>query len=132
MGSIAALHVTNPLHWFILILLSTVLIFLLFTLRTPENLFFNLTIGAVGAIIYFILLLLWEVDSNSFLEEQLACKDTQVIFRSLGQLPYYPAWALDEQNIVPLYPQYRIGTYTNLPSSHHKKITICNSPKKGA
>ena len=85
--ALAALRVTNNLHWIILITLSSLLIFLLLSLRTDESII-KIVIGLLSSAIYFILLLLYEIDGNVFLEEQLAYHDIQKVFRAIDRLPY--------------------------------------------
>lgn len=123
--ALAALRVTNGLHWTILIVLASILIFLLFSLRTDESII-KIVIGLLSSAIYFILLLLYEIDGNVFLEEQLAYHDIQKVFRAIDKLPYYPSFAFTSSNINAPEERYRIGVYSNYPISLEKKVEIRN------
>lgn len=121
----AAHQVTSSNHWFIIIVITIVLVVLLFTLRNGD-LLASVIVGLLTAILYLILLLLYEVDANTFLEEQLAYSDVQKIFGSIGRLPYYPANAIKNGVVREPEGEYRIGIYNNYPTSTEKTIKRVN------
>lgn len=52
--------------------------------------------------------------------EQLAYEDVQGIFRSIGRLTYYPAFAVERGLVKHPTRDYRIGTYLDRSSSTEK------------
>lgn len=118
-------QVTSGNHWFIIIAITIVLTVLLFTLR-DGNLLASVIVGLLTATLYLILLLLYEVDANTFLEEQLAYSDVQKIFWSIGRLPYYPAYAIKNGAVKEPKGEYRVGVYDNYPTSTKKTIKRVN------
>lgn len=122
---LAAHRVIGGFHWLVLVILAAILTFLLLTLRT-DALLLNFAIGVLTASIYFTLVLLYNIDGNTFLEEQLAYKDVQIIFETIGRLPYYPSLAFSEGEIKKPSGSYRIGVYTDYPNSFAKTIRVVN------
>lgn len=110
-------------HWTILILLTFVIEFLLLSMR-DGNVFTSIVMGVVTAALYLSLILLYEVDSNIFLEEQLAYADPQKVFEAIGKLPYYPETAIKYDIVKELGKKYRVGIYENYPESLKKTIKI--------
>lgn len=127
--ALSALRITSGLHWLILVFLAATLVFLLFSLRTDGPLL-NIVIGALSSAVYFTLLLLYEVDGNIFLEEQLAYQDVQRIFKTIGRLPYYPPLAFKSGMVKRPKESYRLGVYTDYPRSRVKEIKIYNQNQK--
>ncbi len=118
----AGRSIVHTLHWIVLILLVSTMEFLLLSIRDGSFLI-NLVAGIVTIIMYLTLILLYEIDNNVFLEEQLAYEDPQSVFRALGNLPYYPETAIHHHLIKPPV-RYRIGRYKNFPTSLEKTIEI--------
>lgn len=123
---LVALRLAKGLHWLVLSLLAGVLVLLLFSLRADTYLL-NLVIGVLSSTVYFILLLFYEIDGNIFLEEQVACRDIQIIFKGVGKLPFYPSFALKWLKREDLPVRYRVGHYLDYPHSAAVKIKIINS-----
>ncbi|OGZ02508.1 MAG: hypothetical protein A2946_00685 [Candidatus Liptonbacteria bacterium RIFCSPLOWO2_01_FULL_53_13] len=123
--ALAALRITNGLHWLILTFLASTLVFLLFTMRT-DALLVNGIIAVLSSAVYYILLLLHEIDGNVFLEEQLAYQDVQKVFRAIGRLPYYPSFAFASAKLKTPGERYRLGIYADYPRSCAKKIKVCD------
>lgn len=124
--ALSALRVTTGVHWFVLTALASVIIFLLLSLRTDE-IALNLVLSILSSAIYFILLLLYEIDGNSFLEEQLEYQDIQKVFKAIDRLPYYPSLALERGQVKKPLENFRLGVYTNYPYSRKKEIKIYKS-----
>ncbi len=119
--SFTAPRVTTAVHWLVIILLTGALTSLLFSLR-DGSLFLAAIVGVLSAALYLILLVLYEVDGNIFLEEQLAYGDVQSIFRAIGKPQYYPAFVI-ENGIAPApLEDYRIGVYKDYPRSTEKTV----------
>ncbi len=122
-----ARRIVTRLHWVVLFFLAALLIFLLFALR-DGNLLFSAVTGILAVATYLILLLLYEVDGNIFLEEQLAYENSQQIFEAIGTLRYYPDYALQNKHILAPAGDYRVGIFKDYPRSLEKEIkTILQS-----
>ncbi len=121
--SFAARRVTRATHWAIIILLGIILVALIYGLRDGQ-LFASIIAGTLFATLYLILLLLYEVDGNVFLEEQLAFEDVQGIFAAIGRPVYYPAFAIDLGLATPTATEYRVGVYVDRAISNEKEITL--------
>jgi hypothetical protein len=116
-------RVVMGLHWFILIILTVILSFLLFSLRTEELLSYVVTSVMILSL-YLILYLLYEIDSNKFLEKQLAYEDPQKIFQAIGKPRYYPETAFSRGHAKIPNETYRVGIYKNFPESMEKTIKL--------
>ncbi len=119
--ALTAPRVTGSVHWVVIALLAAALAFLLFELRTG-GLVLNIVSGILAAVLYLTLLVLYEVDGNKFLEEQLAYSDVQGIFRSIGKPIYYPEVAIANNIVRTPAATYRVGIYTDYPRSTAKVI----------
>lgn len=119
--SFAAQRVTRATHWIVIVLLGVLLVALVFGFRDGTALP-NIIAGTLVAVLYLILLLLYQLDGNVFLEEQLAYEDVQGIFRSIGRLVYYPAFAVEQKLVRAPKGTYRIGEYVDAPHSKKKVI----------
>lgn len=117
----AARKVMYSTHWAILVLLALVIEFLLLSER-DGGVFMSIIMGIVTVALYLALVLLYEVDSNIFLEEQLAYGDPQKVFEAIDKLPYYPEMAIKYHIIKNPGPKYRIGIYKNYPKSFEKTV----------
>ena len=109
----------KSIHWFILVALTAILIFLLISIR-GEQIMSDIVIGFLIVSSYLILVLLYEVDSDLFLEQQLNFIDNQRIFRAIGQPDYYPEIAIKQGRMRKLPARYRVG----LPRKNGKFRTI--------
>ncbi|MFH1099102.1 MAG: hypothetical protein V1723_04345 [Candidatus Uhrbacteria bacterium] len=121
--ALVAKRVVTPLHWIVLIFLAILLIFLLWALRDGRWLS-SLITSALSLAAYLILILLYEVDSNKFLERLLAYENSQQIFRAIGTMKYFPHHALKNQRIKAPKEDYRVGIFKDYPHSLEKEIKI--------
>lgn len=121
--TLVAKRVVTPLHWMVLIFLAILLIFLLLALR-DGNWVASLITSALSLATYLVLVLLYEVDSNIFLEELLAYENSQQIFQAIGTLKYFPNHALNNQRIKAPEEDYRVGIFKDYPHSLEKEIKI--------
>lgn len=119
----AAPRVTTGIHWAVILILAGILTFLLFAIRDGD-LLTGAIVGIFVASLYLILLLLHEVDNNTFLQESLAYTDAQGVFRAIGRLNYYPQHAIADRIVRPEEPEYRVGVYGNYPASTEKTIKV--------
>ena len=117
----AAQRVTTGTHWAVIVLLGGILTLFFFDLR-DGHFFSNAIVGVLITTLYLILLLLYEVDNNVFLEGQLAYQDVQGVFRAIGKIDYYPAFAIEKHLIKKPEQAYRIGVYKDYPHSTEKTI----------
>lgn len=99
-------------HWVILILLAIVLNMLLLSFRNTQFIT-NLLISIMMTASYLILILIYEVDSNRFLEEKLSYGGTQRVFKVIGTLKYFPEEAIKNKRIKKPQEKHRIGIKTN-------------------
>jgi len=116
-------RVVTPLHWMVLIFLAVLLIFLLLALRDGHWVSSFIT-SILSLATYLVLVLLYEVDSNVFLEELLAYENSQQIFRAIGTMKYFPHHALKNQRIKAPEEDYRVGVFKDYPHSLEKEIKI--------
>ena len=121
--ALVAKRVVTPLHWMVLIFLAILLIFLLLALRDGHWLA-SLITSVLSLATYLVLVLLYEVDSNIFLEELLAYENSQQIFRAIGTMKYFPHHALKNQRIKAPEEDYRVGIFKDYPHSLEKEIKI--------
>lgn len=106
--NLASRKILHVLHWFILIILAGLIATLLLTYRNGD--FFTSFILAVLIVsVYLVLLLVYQLDSNIFLEEQLAFQNTQNVFKAIGRLPYYPKEVIVNKRAKEPVSQYRTG-----------------------
>jgi hypothetical protein len=130
MASILATQkIVSQKHWIILIALSTLIAIMLLSLRNGGFLG-SLLIGMTIFAIYETLLLLYEIDSNSFLADKIGYDiEPQSVFRAIGAISYYPECALKIIDKKKLGSKYRVGVYTNYPASFEKKIRLIDNSK---
>jgi len=110
----AARKVVGKIHWTVLILLALVIEFLLLSMR-DGSLFLSVITAVITIALYLVLVLLREVDSNVFLEEQLAYGDPQKVFEAIGKLPYFPETGVKYRIIQKPNKSYRVGLYEDYP-----------------
>lgn len=121
--TLAARRIITWRHWIILILLAILLVVLLLSIRDGRW-FFSLITGILSLATYFILTLLYEVDSNVFLEEQLAYENTQQIFQAIGTMKYIPHRAFQDKRVKEPKEDYRVGIFKDYPKSLEKEIKV--------
>ncbi len=115
-GVLAAKTVVTKSHWFILVLITLLVDTMLLSLRNA-NFFPSLLISVLITATYLLLLLIYEVDTNRFLEEKLAYEGSQRVFDAIGRLEYYPEEAIEVGAVPKNEGQHRIGLSSNSNSS---------------
>lgn len=110
-------------QWIILWALAGLFIFSLYGLRTGE-LFFDIVTVVISSSVMLILFLVRDLDLYIWNEQTFGWDVFQNIFKSMGQLPYYPAESIEAGRVHPLEKEYRTGTYINFPESFERKIEI--------
>jgi len=113
----------SSFQWTILCALAALFIFSLYGLRTGE-LFFDIVTVVISSSTALILLLIRDLDLYIWNEVTFGFDIFQNVFRSIGQLPYYPAESIKGGRVHPLEKEYRTGTYINFPRSTERKIEI--------
>ena len=113
----------SSFQWIILWALATSFIFSLYGLRTGE-LFFDLVTVVISSSAVLILLLIHDLDLYIWNEQTFGFDIFQNVFRSIGQLPYYPVESLNDGRVRPQEKEYRIGSYVDYPKSKERKIEI--------
>jgi len=128
-GILATQKIVSQKHWTILIALSALIAIMLLSLRN-DGILGSFLIGMTIFAIYETLLLLHEIDSNSFLADKIGYDiEPQSVFRAIGATSYYPESALKIIDKKKLGNKYRVGIYTNYPASYEKKIKLINNSK---
>lgn len=110
--SLVSKRIMTTKHWIVVILLSVITGTLSLMLR-DGSIFANIIISFLIISIYFVLLLVHEIDSNSFLEHILAFENSQRVFLSIGKMRYYPKYAIQNKIIKSPKESYRTGTIIN-------------------
>ena len=105
---LAARRVVRPIHWLILILLTLLIFVFLFILR-DVNLLSNLIIGILAVAAYLLLDLLYEIDTNVFLDDIMTYVDVEQVFHVIGRPVYYPELAFKRPGFKPEFGTHRIG-----------------------
>lgn len=118
--SIAADRVISNLHWFIMGLITLLVVTLLFALRS-DHWFSQAIVAIISLSTYLILVLLHQIDSNVFDEEQFSFKNPQKIFEALGRAHYYPNHAIKSGRVKNLPATYRTGIFDR-PSLGQREI----------
>lgn len=108
--NLASQTIVMPSHWIILILLSVLIFGLILSIKDNSSIFLIVS-GMLSLSIYFTLILLYKIDSNIFLEEQLAFQNSQIIFAELDTLRYFPYLARNNPKIKTVTETYRLGFY---------------------
>jgi len=113
----------SAFQWIILWALAISFIFSLYGLRTGE-LFFDLVTVVISSSAVLILMLIRDLDLYVWNEKTFCFDIFENIFKSIGQLPYYPAEAVKAGRVYPEEKEYRIGRYVDFPKSAERKIEI--------
>jgi hypothetical protein len=122
-------RIVTARHWFILVSLAAIISVILLSLRSG-NIITSSLIGLIMITLYQTLRLLHQIDSNLFLASQLAYEVPQKVFLAIGQLRYYPEYALSRKIKKALKNErYRVGLYKNFPETMEKKIKIVKPSK---
>ena len=113
----------SSFQWTILSALAGLFIFSFYGLRTGE-LFFNVVTVVISSSVVLILLLIRDLDLYIWNEKTFGFDIFQNVFKSIGQLPYYPAESIDSGRVSPQEKEYRLGRYIDFPKSNERKIEI--------
>lgn len=116
---LVAHRIVTPGHWVVLISLAALVGFLTLTLR-DGGLLSAVISGILLATMYLVLVLLYEIDNNRFLEQALY-EDSQQIFQSINKPPYYVADAIKNGRVKEPAASYRTGFYRSYTD---KEITL--------
>jgi len=102
-------RVVNGASWFVLVVLSVVIIVTLFFTRDGswESALITALLSASAVLALFIL---DDVDANRFGEEQFAIDTYQDVFSAIGKKHYYPAHYLKRGRYKPTVNAYRTGS----------------------
>lgn len=119
---LAAERVISNLHWFIMGLLTILIVVFLYALRS-DHWFSETTAAILSLSTYLILILLNQIDSNVFDEELYTFKNTQKVFEAIGKPHYYPDHAIRSGRIKSLPPVYRVG-YFDPANPDQKEIKL--------
>jgi hypothetical protein len=117
---LAARRVVKSIHWFILILLTLTIFVFLFVLR-DQSILSNLLIGTLATTTYLLLVLLYEIDANVFLEDIMSYLAVQEVFKAIGKPAYYPEYFIQKSNFKHQDKSYRVGFHD---SSGQLKIKL--------
>ncbi len=119
--AITAKTIVNPEHWLILVILASLIVVLLLSMR-DNSIAVAVIVAALNFTILHILILLYELDANIFLAKKLAFQAPQRVFLSLGLHPYFPDFATTLSHVtLPKQQTYRVGT---LLRSGKRKINL--------
>ncbi len=123
--ALTAKEIVSRRHWMILLILAVLIAGMLLSLRNG-SLMSATVVSLSMLVVYETLLLIRAVDSNSFLEYQLAYENVQHVFVSIDKLPYYPANAFKEyKNLAQtLEKPYRVGYPKSTTNSSDKEIRV--------
>ena len=113
----------STFQWFVLLILSTLIVFSLYGLRSGE-LFFDIVTVAISSSVVLILFLIRDLDLYVWNEKTFGYDIFEDVLKSVGQLPYYPVESLEAGRVRPTEKEYRIGTRPNLPNNLDRKIEI--------
>ena len=114
--------IMGPVHWMLLLILAMATVFLLYCMRDDSIPSSILTV-VLSSSTLLILFLLEDIDNDTFAEEKLSFKIFQRVFEELGKLPYYPQVSIINKRLkLEKGKTYRIGKYTNYPTSYDKEI----------
>lgn len=122
--NLAAQNVVMFQHWVILGFLAALIIGLLLAMGNGSFLFSFITI-LLSLATYLILSLLYDIDNNTFLEEQLAYQNSQIIFTELGTLKYFPSNAMHKRRVKkPMDEDFRVGKYKGVWGYSEREIVL--------
>lgn len=121
-------RIVSSLHWSILISLAGLVIFLLFALRDGELLVAAIA-GLLSVSVYMVLWLLYQIDSNIFLEEILGYHSSQRVFNTIGTKNYYPEHAIHKSKLKLPNQPYRVGSWKQVNHRMVRNIRIVNPIK---
>lgn len=106
--NVCSRKIMNFSNWFILIILSIAQLLLIYSVRSESFLSILITIILSLANI-LALILLKDLDSNTFAETQFAFNIFQKVFVETGSLPYYTDFDIQTGRVIPKERVYRVG-----------------------
>lgn len=126
--NLASRRIVKSLHWTVLISLAVLIIALILTFR-GSGIFSEIVTAILSVTTYLVLILVYEIDGNEFLEHQLSFENSQQIFQAIGKPRYYPAFAIKSGRISKPNESHRVGHLVNY---NHKtrKIELIDHNKK--
>jgi len=109
--------------WFVLIILSLVIVVSLFFMRDGsfESFLFTALLAASAIMALFIL---QDVDGNLLGEEEFSIGTYQVIFDTIGRPHYYPESYIKSCRYKPTVKEYRTGTSKNVRLVKNKRLNV--------
>ena len=113
----------SAFQWIILWALAISFIFSLYGLRTGE-LFFDLVTVVISSSAVLILMLIRDLDLYVWNEKTFCFDIFENIFKSIGQLPYYPLELIKAGRVSPDDKEYRVGIYVDFPKNRVRTIEI--------
>ena len=110
-------------QWLVLLVLAAILIISLYGARTGE-LFFDIVVVAVSSATILILFMIRELDLYVWNEKTFSFDVFENVFRSIGQLPYYPEESIMKGRITPQGIEYRIGKRVYSEGRASRKLEV--------
>ena len=109
--------------WFILLILSSVIVIALFLMRDGsfESFVFTALLAASAIISLFIL---QDVDGNLLGEEEFSIGTYQAIFDTIGRPHYYPLSYIKSNRYSPTVKEYRTGNSNNIYLVKNKRLSV--------
>lgn len=109
--------------WFILIILSLVIVVSLFFMRDGsfESFIFTALLAASAIMALFIL---QDVDGNLLGEEEFSIGTYQVIFDTIGRPHYYPSSYIKSNRYKPTVKEYRTGSAKDVYLVKNKRLSV--------
>lgn len=109
--------------WFILFILSSVIVIALFLMRDGsfESFVFTALLAASAIMSLFIL---QDVDGNLLGEEEFSVGTYQVIFDTIGRPHYYPISYIKSKRYKPTVKEYRTGTSKHVYLVKNKRLSV--------
>lgn len=95
-------------QWLVLLVLAATFIVSLYGARTGE-LFFDIVAVAISSATVLILFMIKELDLYVWNEKTFSFDAFENVFKSIGQLPYYPEESIINGRVAPQETEYRIG-----------------------
>src|SRR3989338_9756438 len=99
--TVLGIRTLSTFQWNILWALAALFIFSLYGLRTGE-LFFDIVTVVISSAVIVILRLIHDIDLYIWNEKTFGFDIFQNVFKSIGQLPYYPGESVSEGRVHPL------------------------------
>lgn len=122
--SLSGRKIMSSSSWVVISILTLINVALLYSIRSA-NPIYQIFIVIISLSMAIILVLLKDLDNNTFAEEKLAFDIYQDVFREIGKPPYYPEISIAKGRVaIPPGQKVRIGKYKNFPKSLEKTISL--------